>query len=211
MEQREDRVLTSKGQRTRERIVEAAATLMVERSVAAVSLDEVGRATSTSKSQLYHYFASKDELLTAVADHVGQTVLGFQVPLLRDAESLEDLERWTDAIVDHQRRGRCLSGCPLGTLAAELSGHHAAATEIHRAFDEWSGVLEVRLAAMVSAGVLRDDAEPRVLATTVLALVQGGLLMAKATQDLESLTIALAAAVAVVRSAASNPTAVARA
>jgi hypothetical protein len=44
------RPLTAKGRATRRRIVDTAADLMVERGVSAVSLDEVGRVTSTSKS-----------------------------------------------------------------------------------------------------------------------------------------------------------------
>ena len=47
-----DRPLTARGRETRRRIVEAASDLMVERGVAAVSLDEVGRVASTSKSQM---------------------------------------------------------------------------------------------------------------------------------------------------------------
>ncbi len=55
------RPLTAKGQATRRRIVDTAADLMVERGVLAVSLDDVGRVTSTSKSQMYHYFANKEK------------------------------------------------------------------------------------------------------------------------------------------------------
>ena len=46
------RSLTAKGRATRQRIIEVASDLMVVRGVAAVTLDEVGLATSTSKSQM---------------------------------------------------------------------------------------------------------------------------------------------------------------
>lgn len=71
------RPLTAKGRATRRRIVDMASDLMVERGVLAVSLDEVGRVTSTSKSQMYHYFASKDDLVAAVVTCVRDRILAF--------------------------------------------------------------------------------------------------------------------------------------
>jgi Bacterial regulatory proteins, tetR family len=91
------RPLTAKGRATRRRIVDTAADLMVERGVLAVSLDEVGRVTSTSKSQMYHYFASKDDLVAAVVTCVRDRILAFHGDLLIAVDSLEGLRGWTDS------------------------------------------------------------------------------------------------------------------
>ena len=61
--------LTPKGERTRTRIVEAAARLIHERSVAGTTLEDVKAAAEVSGSQLYHYFPDKDNLVQAVIDH----------------------------------------------------------------------------------------------------------------------------------------------
>ncbi|HEX4658285.1 MAG TPA: helix-turn-helix domain-containing protein, partial [Streptosporangiaceae bacterium] len=59
-----NRVLTSKGAATMQRIVAGAAALIRDRGVANVSLDDIRAATSTSKSQLFHYFPDgKSDLL----------------------------------------------------------------------------------------------------------------------------------------------------
>ena len=193
-------LLTAKGKRTRDRIVAAAAALMVERGVAAVSLDEVGRATSTSKSQMYHYFGSKEGLISAVVALVGSDILRFQRGLLVDVASIDDVERWADAIVVAQRQGATYSGCPLGTLASELSGDvDHPQPQIERAFVAWETLLEDGLARMVANGVLIPGTDPHRLAVATLAALQGGLLMAKATQDEASLRIPLEAAVAHLR------------
>ena len=55
--------LTPKGERTRARIVGAAAGLIYERGVAGTTLEDVRAAAEVSGSQLYHYFADKDELV----------------------------------------------------------------------------------------------------------------------------------------------------
>ena len=54
---------TGRGRASRERIVERAAELFAERGVAATSLDEVLAAAGAGKSQLYHYFRGRDELV----------------------------------------------------------------------------------------------------------------------------------------------------
>lgn len=188
--------LTTKGRQTRARIVGAAADLMTDRGVASVSLDEVGRATSTSKSQMYHYFSSKDDLIAAVVDRVGEDILGFQEQLLEGMESIEDVERWADAIVVHQRGAGCFKGCPLGTLASELAVESALdQLGFDQLFASWTSLLEEGLRRMQASGRLRPDADPRRLAVATLASLQGGLLMAKATQDESTLRIPLDAAI----------------
>ena len=51
-----------------------------------MSLDEVGRVTSTSKSQMYHYFASKDELVAAVVTCVRDRIVAFRTVLFQLTE-----------------------------------------------------------------------------------------------------------------------------
>jgi len=190
------RPLTAKGKRTRDLIVAAAAELMVERGAAAVSIDDVCGVTHTSKSQMYHYFASRDQLVTAVLEYVGDGILAFQSSLLRGMETLGDVERWADAIVASQRSNKAFSGCPLGTLASELSGDpQHPQPQIEEAFATWRQLLEEGLGRMAANGQLKADVNPHHLAVATLAALQGGLLMAKATQDESSLRIPLDAAI----------------
>ncbi len=57
---------TEKGRTTRARIIQAAAALVAERGAAAMSLDEVGARAHASRSQLYHYFEDRDDLIRVV-------------------------------------------------------------------------------------------------------------------------------------------------
>jgi AcrR family transcriptional regulator len=197
----DDRPITAKGRETRRRIVEAASDLMVERGVAAVSLDEVGRLTSTSKSQLYHYFTSKDELVNAVVLCVQDRILAFQGGLLATAQSIDDLRHWADSIVTFQRQTSHWSGCPLGTLASDLvTDDQGGRADIRSAFDSWQLVLQDALERLQHSGALRSDADPRRLAMATLASLQGGLLLSKALQDGAPLAVALEAALDNLRS-----------
>lgn len=189
------RPVTAKGRDTRRRIVETTSDLMVERGVSAVSLDEVGRATSTSKSQMYHYFANKDDLVAAVVTCVRDRILTFQGDLLVAVESVDGLREWADSIVAFHRRAPRWPGCPLGTLSSELIGETGAGRlDIKEAFDSWQLLLTRTLVQLQDSGKLRTDADPERLATATLASLEGGLLLSKALQDESPLAIALDAA-----------------
>ena len=54
-----------------------------------MSFDDVGQATSTSRSQMYHYFAGKDDLVAAVVICVQDRILEFHRDLLVAVESVE--------------------------------------------------------------------------------------------------------------------------
>jgi len=191
-----DNHLTAKGRETRRRIVEAAADLMVERGVATVSLDEVGQRTSTSKSQMYHYFANKDELVDAVVACVRDRILSFHRALLSTVASLDDLQHWADAVVTYQRHDARWLGCPLGTLASDLIDDAGAPREdVADAFLSWQQLLEDALERLRTAGHLRADSHTKDLATATLASLQGGLLLSKATHSEAPLAVALDGAI----------------
>ena len=58
---------------TRSRILEAALDLFGSRGVEAVSLDEIARTVGVRKQSLLYWFASKDDLAVAAADHWSET------------------------------------------------------------------------------------------------------------------------------------------
>ena len=69
---------TRRGRATRRRIVTVAAELMYERGVSATSIEDVLAGSGTGKSQLYHYFSSREELLAEVLDHQLDQILQEQ-------------------------------------------------------------------------------------------------------------------------------------
>lgn len=191
---------TEKGRQTRRRIIDAAADLIYERGVATVTLDEVGRATCTSRSQMYHYFTDKADLVRAVIDCQRDRIAVAHRPTLTSLSMWSDLDQWSAMIVKLQRGLSCRGGCPLGSLANEL----AELDELGRrhlvdAFEVWEQMLADGLANMRQRGELRDDADPARLAMGVMASLQGGLLLAKTTRDIHRLEVALASAIGYVK------------
>ena len=197
----EARSLTGKGRETRQRIVDAAAELVHERGVAGVSLDDVLRATGTSKSQLYHYFGDKSDLIHAVIEHQRQRILGFHRSALLSLSSWDDIQRWRDMIVEIQAVRACRYGCPLGSLVNELAElDEFARAQLSGAFADWEQILTDGLAEMVKVGELRADANIADLALSVIVSLQGGLLLAEVDRSTRPLEVALDAAIAHLKS-----------
>ncbi|APA90578.2 TetR/AcrR family transcriptional regulator (plasmid) [Paraburkholderia sprentiae WSM5005] len=85
----------------REEIIKSAATLFAERGVRAVALDEVASTLGYTKSSVYYYFESKDELLWAVFNYISGHFVGEAE---RIAESVPDpVDRLTSLIRMHVR------------------------------------------------------------------------------------------------------------
>jgi TetR/AcrR family transcriptional regulator, transcriptional repressor for nem operon len=193
---------TARGRATRERIVRAATELIAERGVAGTSLDDVRERAHASKSQLYLYFADREELLRGVAETTCDEVLASQADGLAGFDSIAGIERYLDATVAFQTDRQARGGCPIGSLAGQLAERDEVARGIlSDGFARWESGLRVGLEAMADRGELSADADPASLATQTLAILQGGLLLTQVRRDPSQMRIAADAALSLVRTA----------
>ncbi len=185
------RPLTSRGAATKHRIVAAAAEIIHAKGAERMSLDEVMAATGASRSQLYHYFENKEALVREVIDFQTSRILDASTSHLECLDSRQALCAWRDMMVAANRAG-VVGGCPLGSLANELSAQsETARSQLDRSFAAWSETIEVGLRRMQDAGQLERGLDVGALATAVLAAVQGGILLSKTARDSRPLEIAL--------------------
>jgi len=192
---------TEKGRRTRERIVLAAAELVSEKGASEVSLDDVGERAPASRSQLYHYFEDRDDLIRAAVVATSDAVLDGQTELFARLDTWAGIEAWMNALVDLQVQRQASGGCPLGTLAGQLAERDPRAREaISVGLGLWQQHIEAGLASLQAKGGLRPDAAPAQLAKATLALIQGGLLLTQVNRDPNELREALATALRLLRS-----------
>jgi AcrR family transcriptional regulator len=191
--------LTPRGAATRLRIIEAAAELVVENGVARTSLDEIMAVAEVSKSQLYHYFNDKNAIVGEVIRlQIGQ-VLAAQNPQLSAIDSMAALRVWRNVIVELSRAQGGKGGCPIGSLANELSNQSEHARGLlAQSFESWRGDIEIGLQKMRERGELAKAANPEELSIAILSAVQGGLLLAKTARSVRPVEIALDMALAFV-------------
>lgn len=190
---------TGRGRASRERIVERAAELFAERGVAGTSLDDVLTAAGAGKSQLYHYFRGRDELVEAAVAHRCTQVVAGLTQALGSVASLAGLAKALAGFVaEFEQMG--LPGCPVGSLAAEVAERNEGArVRAAEAFDSWERLFAQALERMRERGELRADASPAILATSLLASIEGGMVLSQARKDPASLRIAVDAGLGQVR------------
>lgn len=183
---------TVKGAATRQRIVVAAADLVLERGARGTSLDDIRAATATSKSQLFHYFpAGKGALIEQIATLQGERVLDAQRPHLERLDSWSEWEAWRAAVIEHYSSQRHLR-CPIGALTAELIASEPERAALLTLFmDRWRGLLTAGVRRMVDGGLLSPGTDPERLALTVFAALQGGLALMAMSDSIEPLCAGL--------------------
>ena len=193
--------LTAKGAATRTRIVEGAATVLREKGVAAATLDDFKARTSTSKSQLFHYFPSgKDELLVAVAQFEADQVLEDQQPYLGCLDSWEAWEQWRDVVIKrYEAQG---DQCPLGSLFLQIGrstpGTRAIVIEL---MCRWQERLAAGIRALQATGRLPAELDVDMRAAALLAAIQGGVSILLSTGQSSHLRAALDQGIADLRGA----------
>ncbi len=195
---------TRRGKSTKSRIVEVAAQLMYDRGVSATSIEDILAASGTGKSQFYHYFSSKEDLVAEVLRHQLEQVLREQS--LYRLDSWEGISAWFQAMVDMQQDQRGYRGCPLGSIAGQLLDQgESLRSRAADAFTRWESFLSDGLRAMQAKGLLRDDADPDALAESTIAVLQGGYLVSSAKRDVRPMRNALTAALGHLTSYAAAP------
>lgn len=193
--------LTAKGRETRLRIVAAAAQLMFDAGVADTTVEDVRVRAGVSNSQVYHYFADKTALVRAVIEYQTNAVIEPQEQLFVRLDTMGALREWRDFAVERVRALNYRGGCPIAALTHQVAEHdEAARLQLAHSFARWSAGLRAGLVAMHVNGTLRPEADPEALAVSLLASLQGGLLLAQLNREAKPLEIALDAALAYVES-----------
>ncbi|MEM7442963.1 MAG: TetR/AcrR family transcriptional regulator [Pseudomonadota bacterium] len=173
------------GEDTRNRIIEAAADLFHRDGIHAVSVDDVLAASGTGKSQMYHYFRSKDDLVLAVAERLRDGAKGS--PLAIPIDSWEGVEAWLRVHVTAMAGCDFARGCPVGTLAyARPEDHEALRTPISATYNIQRASLIAFFESRLST-VKDSPWDAQALATLCLATIQGSMILARSDGSAEAM------------------------
>jgi len=178
---------------TRDKILEVAARLFHEHGFGATGVSTILREAGVNSGSLYHFFPSKEALLTAVLDRY--------VELLEPEVMAEPKRRESDplarvfALLQGYREGLEWTGgalgCPVGNLALEVADTHPEVRgKIERNFENWCREVEGWL---VQAGDRLPRAVDRAsLARFVLTVMEGAIMQVRSRRTLEPFDHAVA-------------------
>jgi AcrR family transcriptional regulator len=184
--------------KSRDRLLDATRDLLWERGYAATSPRAILSEAGVGQGSMYHHFSGKEDLAAeALSVTARQLVAAAAEVLSADGTAVERL-------VGYLRRQRdVLRGCPVGRMAgdADVVGSPALHDIVRDTFDQVRTMMTDVIAAGVDTGELDPDTEPAALADTVLAVVQGGYVLARAAGDTAPFDRAVEGAVALLETA----------
>lgn len=183
---------------SRQLLVETMSELMWERGYAATSPREVRERSGVGQGSMYHHFPSKRDLALAALERNVVDLLPAASELDGPGDPMARIEAYL------MRPRAALKGCKVGRMTQDpqvredpllLAPVARAFTQVHAS---WVKVLR----EAVAAGGLRDDLDPERLAHTLMAVLQGGYVLAIAQQDPGPFDDARAGALDLLRAAA---------
>ncbi|HEV7976995.1 TetR/AcrR family transcriptional regulator [Amycolatopsis sp.] len=170
-----------KGDETRARLIEAARTLVEAKGYHGTGLNEVLVLADAPRGSLYHHFpGGKDQLVGEALATAGREVDGIVGELATKAATSRELVLGLlDALADRMVAAGYAKGCPVATVALEVAATNDDLQSICGGiYAGWQRALADALQADGHAAAEAED-----LAATVLALVEGALVLARASRS----------------------------
>jgi TetR/AcrR family transcriptional repressor of nem operon len=169
---------------TRRRLIDAAQSLMLSKGFVATSVDEICSHAGVTKGTFFHYFESKEELGKATIDRFASCQEDrFLEACSEIKDPLERVYRWIDCAI-RASRDPSLQGCLVGTFAQEISDTHPALRRCcEQVFLRFVAAVGKDLALAKARHAPQAPFDEQSLGGLFLALVQGSLLVRKATGD----------------------------
>lgn len=176
---------TTDSNQARQRIFDAARSIIARKGFSAVGLNEVLKAAGVPKGSFYHYFASKDAFGTALLEHYFEVYLAEMDRIFQDpaTSSRDALMRYWQLWISNQtsqiESGKCLA-VKLGAEVADLSEPMRLA--LQRGTAQIVERLEAAIRKGVEDGTVTIVATPAQLALRLYAMWLGASVMTKITR-----------------------------
>jgi TetR/AcrR family transcriptional repressor of nem operon len=168
-----------KGEATRQRIIAEAAPIFNQRGFDGCSMQDLMTATGLEKGGLYRHFANKEELAAeAFRFSVAQNVKIRTDHLDEIFNSLDKLKRVVHLFVELP--SAIPGGCPLMNTAIDADDGNPALRDLARkGIQDWRARLVHILETGIKAGEIRRSTDPRRIANTLIAILEGALMISR--------------------------------
>ena len=178
------------GTETRERILDAAERLVLDKGLAATSVDDILAESKTSKGSFFHHFPSKNDLARALVERYAAADTAFLAELMERAEAASSdparqmvafLELFEEAAHDTvAQQPTCLYVSYIFDRQLFVDGTNDV---IAAAFEAWRTRLAEKLRAAAVAHPPRTPVDLDALADHLSATYEGAFMMTRAMRD----------------------------
>jgi AcrR family transcriptional regulator len=167
-------VLETKGQRTRNSILEVAAALATEEGLDPLSIGRLAEAMGMSKSGLFAHFGSKEELQLATVDHAAALFVAEVIDPARSApKGLARIWALCDHMIGYSERQVFPGGCFFAATSFEFNNRPGPVRDrIESMIRSWLSYLEHAVEQAQEAGELDPKVSAREIAFQLDAFAQ---------------------------------------
>lgn len=177
MSTRKSRSGALKSERTRQRIVSAAAAAYRERGIQATGVREIMKRAGLTQGGFYFHFPDKDSLFREVSREVALSSISEYLASADNAPAEKKLATFIEAYLSTQHRDHPETGCMVSALGAEVGRGDPKQRAV---FNGAVGMLLDRVSAYVPAPTA---AERRQKAGLLMASMAGVLMVARILDD----------------------------
>ncbi len=174
--------------RTREDILESVIDTIHRQGLTATGLSELFRLSGASSGSFYNYFDSKQALGHALIDFEWEKLeTNVLTPAATQYDSPIDQVFWIlDTLEAKQTREPFCGGCLLGNLIVDLVEQDDSFRDhLQQVFARWEGDIAQRLQA--GRDQLLPTIDPALLASQIMTVIEGAMLMGKLHRDTQRL------------------------
>ena len=176
--------MATKGDVTRERILEAARALFNTKGFGATSINDLVEASGLQKGSIYFHFPGKDAIGLTVLEEARNSFMDFLSDSLTGDSPYLCLENFFRDVMGKHLATGFVGGCIFGNTALEMGDNDKRYAEIiDQVFDQWIGKIEKIVVAAQEKGELRDDISGNALARNIVAVIEGGIMMSRVKKD----------------------------
>jgi AcrR family transcriptional regulator len=167
-------VLETKGQRTRNSILEIAAALATEEGLESLSIGGLAEATDMSKSGLFAHFGSKEELQLATVEHAAALFVSEVIDPARSApKGLARTWALCDHMIGYAERQVFPGGCFFAATSFEFNNRPGPVRDrIESMIRSWLSYLEHAVQQAQEAGELDPNVSAREISFQLDAFAQ---------------------------------------
>jgi TetR/AcrR family transcriptional regulator, transcriptional repressor for nem operon len=175
-----------KAERTKQFIVEKTAHLFNTKGFAGTSLNDITEATGLTKGSVYGNFANKDEVALAVFDYNYSCVLNIiKKEMDTRNTAIEKLLVYIDVYDNFLQNPFPIGGCPILNTAVESDDTHPALKlKAAKAILDWKNNIERIIKQGKIDKELRQDVSAENVALTIIASIEGSIMLTKLTGKL---------------------------
>lgn len=176
--------MTSKGEKSREKILTEATPLFHRQGFRMTTVNELLKATGTTKGNLYFHFSGKEEVSLEVLKRETAAFMDFLDNALSGETPGAALDNFfRSALLKHRQSG-FVGGCLFGNTALEASDTAPVFAElVSEVFHAWIGKVQTKITEAQLAGQVRRDLPSPDLAELVVATIEGGIMQARLQKE----------------------------